>query len=204
MSEPASVRRMTVAEILERDDGSDTVYELIDGVPVARYARSGQAAVVAVAPPAPRHGRIAGNVFAEIERRLEARRPCGAVVEGGVSVDDAKYYIADVAATCAPLSNEGFVREPFLVVEIDSASDQGTKAFAKVQDYIALPSVQEIWLVDSRRRWVQQWRRGGEDRWIVTLPLTGRAAFDSPTLQHSIELDRLYQNTGLDAPEATT
>lgn len=191
---------MTVAEFLKWDDGTDTVYELFDGRPVARYARSGNASVVAMAPPAPRHGRIAGNAVAEIERRLENRPPCGAVVEGGIQVGDAKYYVADVAATCAPLSEEGFVREPFLVVEIVSDSDRGTKALAKVQDYIALPSVQEIWLVDGRRRWVQQWRRGGEDRWIVTLPLTGSARFDSLTLEGTVELDRLYRNTGLDAP----
>ncbi len=203
MNEPAPVRRMTVTEFLEWDDGTDTVYELIDGLPVARYARSGQASVVAMAPPAPRHGRIAGNAFAEIERRLESRPPCGAVVEGGVRVDDAKYYVADVAATCAPLSEEGFVREPFLIVEILSDSDRGAKALAKVQDYIALASVQEIWLIDSRRRWVQQWRRGGEDRWIVTLPLTGPATFDSPTLKGTIALDRLYRNTGLDASGGT-
>src|SRR5687767_4267660 len=131
MSEPAPERGMTVAEFLSWDDGTDTVYELIDGRPVARYARSGRQGTLAMAPPAPRHGRIAGNAFAEIERRLEDRRPCGAVVEGGVQVGDAKYYVADVAdvadvaATCAPLSEEGFVREPFLIVEIVPESDRG-------------------------------------------------------------------------------
>jgi Uma2 family endonuclease len=200
MSESAPERRMTVAEFLRWDDGTDTSYELIDGRPVARYARSGSChAVVAMAPPAPRHGRIAGNVCAEIERRLEGRPPCGAVVEGGIRVSDDKYYITDVAATCAPISEEGFVREPFLVVEIVSDSDRGARALAKVQDYIILPSVQEIWLIDSRERRVQQWCRAGEDRWIVTLPLTGRAIFESPTLADTIEFDRLYRNTGLEA-----
>jgi Uma2 family endonuclease len=124
------------------------------------------------------------------------------MVEGGIRVSDDKYYIADVAATCAPISEEGFVREPFLVVEIVSDSDRGARALAKVQDYIALLSVQEIWLIDSRERRVQQWRRAGEDRWIVILPLTGRATFDSPTLEGTVELDRLYRNTGL-VPEAS-
>jgi Uma2 family endonuclease len=202
MSEPVPERRITVAEFLKWDDGTDTSYELIDGRPVARYARSGSPrAVVAMAPPAPRHGRIAGNACLEIERALEGRPPCGAVVEGGIRVADDKYYVADVAATCAPISEEGFVREPFLVVEIVSDSDRGARVLAKVQDYIILPSVQEIWLIDGRERRVQQWRRGGEDRWIVTLPLTGQATFDSPTLGGAIELDRLYRNTGLEAAE---
>ena len=201
MSEPVPERRMTVAEFLKWDDGTDTSYELIDGRPVARYARSGSPhTVVAMAPPAPRHARIAGNVFAEIGRQLEGRPPCGAVVEGGIRVNEDTYHVADVAATCAPISEEGFVREPFLVVEIVSDSDRGARALAKVQDYIALASIQEIWLIDSRERRVQQWRRGGEDRWIVTLPLTGRARFDSPTLGGTIELDRLYRNTGLEVP----
>jgi hypothetical protein len=61
-----------------------------------------------------------------------------------------------------------------------------------------LPSLQEIWLVDSRKPWVQQWRRAGSDTWIVTLPPTDAATFDSPILGgEPISLDRLYRTTGV-------
>ena len=41
--------------------------------------------------------------------------------------------------------------------------------------------MREIWLVDSRERWVQVWQRA-EDAWIVTLPLRGDAVFASKAL----------------------
>jgi Uma2 family endonuclease len=185
MSEPAEELRMSAADFLRWDDGTETRYELIRG------------RVVAMSPPFEPHGRIAGNVWGEIDRRLEGRPPCAGVVEGGVWLSDDDYYVADVVATCAPPSEDGYVAEPFLIVEILSDSD-ARKAKDKLEDYIALPSVREIWLVDSRKRWVQQWWRAGEDRWVVRLPIAGSAVFESPTLGgEPVPLDRLYRNTGL-------
>ena len=185
MSGPAKILPMTVAEFLNWDDGTDVRHELIDGQ------------IVAMNPPADPHGTIAGNAWGEIDRRLERRPPCRGVVEAGVWIDNDNYYVANVTATCAPPSGDTMVREPFLIVEVISASNERIKFGLKVQAYIGLPWVQEVWLIDSRKHWVQQWRRGGEDRWIVTLPLTGSAGFESPTLGDRIELDRLYRNTGL-------
>jgi Uma2 family endonuclease len=163
MSEPAHDLRMTVPEFLRWDDGTETRYELVGGRPVA------------MAPARDPHGRIAGNAWGEIDRRLADRPPCCDVVEAGILISDEDYYEADVAATCAPTSEDGYIAEPFLIVEVLSASDARQRdGLDKVQNYIAFPSVQEIWLVDSRKRWVQQWRRAGADTWIVTLPLSGR------------------------------
>ena len=186
MSEPAHDLRMTVPEFLRWDDGTDTRYELVGGRPVA------------MAPAKDPYGRIAVSAALEMRRRLVGRRPCTAMTEAGIWISDEDYCVADVAATCALPSRDGYVAEPFLIVEVLSESDRRRCAFEKVQDYIALPSVQEIWLIDSRKRQVQQWRRAGSDTWIVTLPLTGAATFDSPTLGgEPVSLDRLYRNTGL-------
>ena len=133
--------------------------------------------------------------------RPAAGRPAALLCdrEAGIWISDEDYYEADVAATCAPTSEDGYIAEPFLIVEVLSASDARQRdGLDKVQNYIALPSVQEIWLVDSRKRWVQQWRRAGADTWIVTLPLSGSASFESPALGgEPVSLDRLYRNTGL-------
>ena len=56
--------------------------------------------------------------------------------------------------------------------------------------------MREIWLIDSRERWVQVWQRA-EDAWIVTLPLRESASFESKAIDARIELDALYRNTGL-------
>jgi len=61
VTEPASAR-MTLAEFLEWDDGTDTRYELFEGRPVA------------MALPLVTHGTIVGNLAREIGSRLKP--PC--------------------------------------------------------------------------------------------------------------------------------
>jgi Uma2 family endonuclease len=186
MSEPAEDLRMTAAEFLKWDDGTGTRYELIHG------------RVVAMAPPFEPHGRIALNAGIQIDQRLRDRPACSALVEGGIWLSDDHFYVADVVATCAPPSRDGYVADPFLIVEVISASNEKEELATKAQAYIQLPSVQEIWFIDSRKRWVQQWSRSGETSWVVTLPLTGAATFESPTLGgEPVMLDQLYRNTGL-------
>lgn len=184
MGEPAR-RPMTADEFLAWDDGTDTRHELVDGV------------VTAMPPSTTRHGTVAGNAWGEITARLEKRPPCYAIVEGGVRLDDGNHYKADVAATCAEPSEALYVEEPFLVVEVLSESTGDRDLGAKTQRYLELPSLREIWLIDSRKRWVQVWRRAGE-AWIVGLPMRGSAAFASEALGgEPVALDRPYRNTGL-------
>ena len=57
MSE-AAFKRMTVAEFLQWEDGTDIRYELLGGSPVA------------MAPPAPAHGFLAARLCARIEDAL--------------------------------------------------------------------------------------------------------------------------------------
>lgn len=185
MTNSAVSLHMTVDQFLAWDDGTDTRYELVEGT------------VVAMAPAADRHGSISGNVCGEINRALEPRPPCRGVIEAGIWIDDRNYFVPDVAATCAQPSESVPVVEPFLIVEVVSPSNLGSELSSKVQAYITLPSVMEIWIIDSTKRWFQLWRRGGPESWIVGLPLAGDNAFDSPTLAARISLDRLYRNTGL-------
>ena len=59
-----------------------------------------------------------------------------------------------------------------------------------------LPSVEEIWFIESRARRVVMWSRV-DDVWIGTLPLTAAQSFRSRVLDAEIRLDDLYRNTEL-------
>jgi len=112
MSELA-VKRMTVAEFLRWEDGTDTRYELRDGL------------VVAVAPPAPPHGLLAAQLCIRIGAALQSRRPCMVQVEAGIARPgrDDTCYVADLAVTCtSPLRGDQLIRDPVLVVEVLSPS----------------------------------------------------------------------------------
>jgi Uma2 family endonuclease len=138
---------MTADEFLRWDDGTDTRHELVDGE------------IVAMAPPTDAHGSITGNAWGEIDARLRARPPCRATVEAGIRLDATNHYQADVAATCAETRGSLYVEAPFLIVEVISQSSERDDFGLKVHRYSLLPSVREIWLVDSRSRWVQVWKR---------------------------------------------
>ncbi|MCS6780423.1 MAG: Uma2 family endonuclease [Geminicoccaceae bacterium] len=186
MAEAATAKRpVTVEEFLAFEGEGDTRYELVDGV------------IVAMAAPSEAHGTIVGNVWGAIDAGLRDRPPYRAVVGGGVAIDERNWLQPDLVVTCAPPEGRRQVAEPVLVVEVLSESSRDRDLGSKLQRYIALPSVREIWLIDSAVRWVQLWRRA-ENAWIVTLPLSGEATFRSEVLGGAeIALDALYRNSGL-------
>ena len=158
MSE-AAFKRMTVAEFLRWEDGSDTRYELLAGFPVA------------MAPPAPAHGLLAAQLCIRIGVALQSRRPCMVQVEAGIARPDRDdtCYIADLAVTCKPpRRSDQLIADPVLIVEVLSPSTGLYDRQTKVADYRRIPSVQEILLIDSASIFAEVLRREG-DRWITEI-----------------------------------
>ncbi|HET6469522.1 MAG TPA: Uma2 family endonuclease [Geminicoccaceae bacterium] len=175
--------RMTVAEFLAYEGEPDVRYELVRGEPVA------------MAPGSNAHGLITGNAWGEIDRRLAERSPCRAQVEAGIAIDAENFFVADVAATCAEHDAERWIVDPFLIVEVLSPSTSARDLAVKLPAYKELPCVREIWLIDSRRRWVEMWHRD-EAGWTGR-DYIGGASFASLMLDDRVTLDRLYRNTAL-------
>jgi hypothetical protein len=53
--------------------------------------------------------------------------------------------------------------------------------------------VQEVWLIDSERRWIEVWQRDADGAWVGR-DYVGSAVFASPVLRASVMLDELYRN----------
>ena len=116
-------KRMTVAEFLTWDDGTDTRYELIDGRPVAM-------APVAAEPLGDRR-RISATSSSR-----GSRRPATSGSEAGVARPDRDdtFYEADVVVSCTPVApGMAAIPDPVVVVEVLSPStiehDRGRKAY---------------------------------------------------------------------------
>jgi Uma2 family endonuclease len=162
MAEPAE-RRMSLAEFLEWDDGTDTRYELIDG------------RLRAMAPPVEAHGTIVANLAAAIRPKLKP--PCRVVVEAGIIPADRAdtWYQADLVVTCAPAERGArAIAEPRLIVEVLSPTTAAHDRGVKLADYRKVASVEQILLTASEDRHVELWRRA-EDGWRVQ-DLIGDAA----------------------------
>lgn len=107
MAEPA-ISKMTVTEFLRWEDGTDTRYELLDGIPVA------------MAPPAVAPGFLAARLCARIETSLRSRPPCMVQIEAGIARPDRDdtCYVADLAVTCTPPQpGQTLLADPVLMVE---------------------------------------------------------------------------------------
>ena len=170
-------------EFLAWDDGTDTRYELADGV------------VRAMAPPSNAHGTIGDNAVLTIGTALRPRRPCRSQSQAGIRVDHNTWWQADIAARCTPITPGGEIDQPVLIVEVLSPSTRTHDLGEKLVDYKTLPSVAEIWMIDSVRRWIQHWRREASS-WIGQ-DFVGSSVFDSPILATRVTLDEFYDGTGL-------
>jgi Uma2 family endonuclease len=171
--------KLSLAEFLEWDDGTDSRYELVDG------------RVMAMAPPSPRHSMLAGRLARLIGAGL--RPPCEVFIEAGIVTPDRPdtYLQADLAVSCRPPGEQDRdVTEPILIVEVESPGTVRHDRGVKVDRYRELASVQEILLVASQDRRVQLWRRLGA-RWSVE-DVIGDATLRLESCPLAIPLAELY------------
>jgi Uma2 family endonuclease len=181
MAEPAR-RRMTVAEFLQWDDGTDRRYELADGE------------IVATAPPGARHSIVAGNLAVAIGRRLPP--PCRVAVEAGIRLphrDDA-WYQADLAVTCETGRADPYIPDPQVVIEVISPSTQDHDYFRKLPDYQRVESIVDIVFVSAAERVVRYWARGGEQQ-MPTVLRDGSLRLQAFGIE--LPLDEIYEGGGL-------
>ena len=167
---------MTVAQFQARPDGSDARHELVDG------------AVHTMVPPPDEHGEVRANLVLAIHPHLKP--PCRLVTGAGVPIDQRNYFQADLVIRSGLREPQGQPAPPAVVIEVLSPATMSFDLACKLLRYTELPSVQEIWMVDSSRAWVQVWQRQ-EAHWSVEM-VSGSARFRSAFLGAEIALDQVY------------
>jgi len=191
MAEPA-ITVMTVEEFLRWEDGTDTRYELVDGC------------VMAMAPPAPAHGRLAARLAGVLDTALRGRPPCAVQSEAGIVRPDRNdlCYIADLAVSCVELrADDRLISDPILIVEILSPSTAVFDRQSKVAEYRQIASVQEILLIDSQTVFAEVLRREG-DRWITEIVQGASATLTLSSVPLSLSMAALYEGIPLPEPRA--
>jgi Uma2 family endonuclease len=125
-------------------------------------------------------------------------------MEAGIEVarePKPRAFIADLAVTCEPVDeNRPTMAEPRLVIEVVSTSTDKIDKTEKLQAYMTLPSVEEVWLVWSTNRLVLQAVRATEG-WGGPRAFIGEASFRSPVLGVSAALADIYRFTPLGRTE---
>jgi Uma2 family endonuclease len=191
MGEPASKLDpplVTVDEFLRFEGEPGLRYELMDG------------RIVAMSPPAPRHGVVAIRLGAALSARLRA--PCLPVSEAGIRLPwtDRRFHVADVAVSCSPLGDEQWCPEPRLIVEVLSPTTEDKDRGAKLRDYRRLPSVDDVLLVASTEIAVEHSSRSGPFWRVQELGPGETIRLESLGLEVSV--DEFYAGLSFEDPAA--
>jgi Uma2 family endonuclease len=177
---------MTAAEFFDMpDDGTDTKYELVDGV------------LVAMAPTHPTHGRLQAALAILIGSHLKARKsPCWIATEICVQPTikaSTNVRIPDLGVSCRPQApGDKSMPEPVLLTEVLSPSTVKADQ-AKVWLYATMPSVQEILIVHSTKIRLEFYTRFADGSWPkeAQIATTGHS-IHFKCIDMKLEVDELY------------
>jgi Uma2 family endonuclease len=149
---------MTVDDFLSWEgDGTDTRYELVDGV------------LRAMSPTTNAHGEIVINVAIAIGVPLRSRpekfRVLAAPGIRPLMRADWNYRIPDIGITCE-IDSKGdrYLSDPLVLIEVLSPSN-AADTYENIRAYATLPSVQELIVVNSTRVEAEVLRRGTDTVW---------------------------------------
>jgi Uma2 family endonuclease len=165
------------------------------GEPERRYELI-ESRLVAMNPPDEWHGVIANEIGRLCAEALRDCFPCRVQQQAGIEIrrePKATGYIADLAVTCEPIAeNRPLMEAPRLVVEVVSPSTDRFDKTSKLDAFMDLPTLEEIWLVWSTNRLVLVARREPTG-WSKPEAFIGRARFESCVLGVTVALDEIYR-----------
>jgi len=138
-------------------DGTDTRYELVDGV------------LRAMASASDTHNLIQANLVALIHAHLKRARPsCRVVGNPGIQprlMADWNFRVPDIGVTCVPNSAAVFMTpDPVLLIEILSPSNIADTR-ENIRAYATIPTVTELVIVHSTRMKAEVMRRDDKGAW---------------------------------------
>jgi Uma2 family endonuclease len=189
MGEPPSLP-MEIDEFLRWDGEGDTRYQLRDGIPVAKRLET-------VA-----HGSLWAMLAARLGQFLDRKAGWGVLIPAGLvsRTRPRTFHEADIALTATPgRATDQFLTDPVVLAEVVSAATADDDRRAKQPDYRAIPSVQQIVLVDSRYVYCEVHRRQPDERWLVDLLRDRDGILRLDSIGFEARLGELYINVPLEA-----
>jgi Uma2 family endonuclease len=174
----------SVAEFLAWEARQEGKHEFVDGQ------------IVAFAGGTLGHSAIALNLAAALLAALRDRS-CRVLGSDAMVETARSLRYPDVTVTCDPRDTPEArtVRYPMLIVEVISDSSAATDRGEKLEEYTALESLREYVLVDSRRRWVQMFRREGA-AWVMGDPVTSEPV-DLRSVAITVPIDDIYRGAAV-------
>jgi Uma2 family endonuclease len=185
-----SLGNMTVMEfdvwVAGADD--DRAFELVDGVPLP-IGDAGEA-----------HEQIASNLGANLKQAMDKRGyrtyQEGIMVQASASPAERNKFRPDVVVRCGSLSDNTFISDPIVVIEVVSPSTVDLDLGRKLQFYRELPTVRHVVLAYEDRKQVEHHRRTETD-WERTVLTKQGSVLVLDAVEFSMDLNGIYFDVSL-------
>jgi Uma2 family endonuclease len=178
---------MTTAEFLAWD-APGKLWQLIDGTPEA------------MAPPSPAHGAIQSEIARLVGNHLvESAAACRIITTPGIvprARSRQNFRIPDLGVTCSPVEQEGMLRDPVLLIEILSPTNEA-ETWSNVWTYTTIPSVREILVIRSDEIGAELVRRQADGTWPEQALTLREGELRLESIGFSCELADLYRGIDL-------
>lgn len=187
---PAYSQKLTEAEYLALEQRTGIRHEMIDGHAYPMTDGNIGDGIYAMVGGSFNHGRLSGNLFAEIRQHLKAK-PCQVFIENiKVKVNtqgETRYFYPDVVVDCSIDQAEGnILTTPVLIVEVLSHSTRKFDETTKFQSYANIATLQEYLLVDQYSAKIELQRR--RSNWAIEKYFLGEQIyFESIDLALTVE-----------------
>jgi Uma2 family endonuclease len=196
MAAPALPLRMTAEEYLAFDAAAPEgeKYEFYDGWVVPRHGYD-ETGTVAMAGASPDHNTISVNLAAVLSPLARQRGCRYGTGDQRIRARDSSYVYSDFVLVCdEPVysnDNPQVLENPTFVVEVTSESTAAVDRGRKLEDYTALASLREYWVVEQDEPVVTQFVRDAEG-WRLRTVRGLDAAVSCGVLEAAVPLADVY------------
>ena len=106
------------------------------------------------------------------------------------------FYYPDLAVTCAQRdhnSNEDFILQPKLIIEVLSGSTEAFDRGDKFSNYKAINNLEEYLLIHQDQILVEQFQRKLNNLWVPNIYRSGENLMLT-SINYSLQIEALYEN----------
>ena len=146
------------------------------------------------------HGRIAGNITAELNTQLRGKKceSFSSEIKVRIQRDAASfYYYPDVVVDCSGAANGSlFAEAPRVIFEVLSPDTERIDRGEKLRNYQSIPTLDAYVLVDQYHVAVTVYRRTAEG-WVMEFLTEKTDILEIPGIECRLPLATIYERTGL-------
>lgn len=190
-------KKFTVEEYLQMELTATYKSEYYNGeiFPMGEIEGDTPEAMAGAMPP---HNRIQSNVIFEFEARLRSKGCNTFGSDQQIFIPETGLYTyPDVSVFCGSLLYEGAMalKNPVLLVEILSKVTEGYNRGTKFQMYRSIPTLLEYLMVDSRKVYVELWRKENGKWFLATETSNVNETLELKSIENTFSLQDFYYRT---------